>query len=103
MPFFSRGNNTAAENRPQNFINNPRITDRFFTQHLENFIKHWLYNCLDAEWHWYRCESQARESVHCHGVANLKNDPGLRNLSQKALKGYLAEKALDNVDPADLP
>lgn len=98
----SDGNNTA-ENRRQNVINNPHNTDWFFTQRLENFIKHWLYNSLEAEWHWYRFEYQARGSTHCHGLANLKNDPGLCKLSEKALEGYLAEISLNNADPADLP
>jgi len=62
-----------------------------------------LYNSLNAKWHWYRFEDQARGSIHCHGVAKLKNDPGLCELSEKALEGYLAEKALKNADPADLP
>ena len=100
---FSTADNNTNNNRRQDVINNPHITDWFFTQRLENFIKHWLYNCLDAEWHWYRFEYQARGSIHCHGVAKLKNDPGLCHLSQKALKGYLAGKALDNADSADLP
>lgn len=33
----------------------------------------------------------------------MKNDPGLCKLSEKALKGYLAEIALKNADTADLP
>lgn len=100
---FSNDSNNTAENKRQNVINNPHITDYFFTQRLENFIKHWLYNSLEAEWHWYRFEYQARGSIHCHGVAKLKNDPGLCKLSQKALEGYLAEIELNNADHADLP
>ena len=60
------------------------FTDWFFTQRLENFIKHWD-----------RFKYQAKGSIHCHGVAKLKNDPGLCNL-EKALKGNLAEKSLKN-------
>lgn len=37
--------NTTSEERQQNIINNPHIVDWFFTQWLENFIKHWLYMC----------------------------------------------------------
>jgi len=99
---LSNGNDSTGENRRQNVINNPHITDWFFTQRLANFIKHWLYNSLDAEWHWYRFEYQARGSIHCHGVAKLKNDPGLCKLSEKALEGYLAEKSLDHAESADL-
>ena len=57
-----------------------------------------MYKSLDAEWHWHRFEYQARGSIHCHGVAKLKNDPGLRNLSEKALKGFLAEQAISKAD-----
>ena len=100
---FGSSNDNTAENRRQNVINNPHITDWFFTRRLENFIKYWLYKSLDAEWHWYRFEYQARGSIHCHGVARLKNDPGLCRLSEKALKGYLAEKLLGNSEQGDLP
>ena len=55
-------------------------------------MKYWLYDTLDAEWHWYRYEFQARGSIHCHGVAKLKSDPGLCKLTDIALKGFLAEK-----------
>ena len=99
---LTSGNDNTAENRRQDVMNNPRITDWFFTQ-LGNFTKHWLYNSLDAEWHWYRFEYQARGSIHCHGVAKLKNDPGLCKLSEKGLKGYLVEKSLDHTESTDLP
>ena len=58
---------------------------------MKKFIKHWLYDSLDAKWHWYRFEYQSRGSIHCHGVAKLKNDPGLCKLSETALNGYLEE------------
>ena len=89
---LTRGKDNTAENRHQNVINNPHISDWFLTQRLGNFIKHWLYHSLDAEWHWYIFEYQVRGSIHCHCVAKLKNDPGLCKLSEKAFKGYLAEK-----------
>ena len=103
--FSSSLSDTTPESRRQNVINNPHITDWFFTQRLENFIKHWLYNSLDAEWHWYRFEYQARGSIHCHGVAKLKNDPGLCQLSETALKdlkGYLAEVSLEKAEQSDI-
>ena len=94
---------SSTDNKRQNVINNPHITDWFFTQRLESFIKYCLYNSLDAEWHWYRFEYQARGSIHCHGVAKLKNDPGLCKLSETALKGHLAEVSIDKADQADIP
>ena len=62
---------------------------------MQNFIKYWLYDSLDAEWHWYRFEYQSRGSIHCHGVAKLKNDPGLCRLGEIAIKGHLEKKSKD--------
>ena len=61
-------------------ISNPHITDRYFTNKLSDFIKYWLYETLQAEWHWYRIEYQSRGSTHAHGRAKLKSDPGLCDL-----------------------
>jgi hypothetical protein len=91
--FGENTDNTAcAQVRRQNVIKNPHIVDWFFTQRLESFIKHWLYDTLGAKWHWFRCEYQVRGSIHCHGTAKQKNDPGLCQLTQTALKGFLAQK-----------
>ena len=87
------GGPSTSQVRRQNVINNPHLVDWFFTHRIESFIKHWLYDTLDAAWHWYRYEYQARRgSIHCHGTQNYKNDPGLCNLSETALKGFLPEK-----------
>jgi hypothetical protein len=67
------------------------VVDWLFTKRLECFLKHWLYDTLNAEWHWYRYEFQAR-GIHCHGTAKLKNDPSLCNQTEIALKCFLAEK-----------
>ena len=90
--FNSNIDDITAEERRMNVINNPHLVDWFFTKRVEQFVKHWLYNCLGAEWHRYRYEYQARGSIHCHGIAKLKSDPGLCDLTDKALKGFLAEK-----------
>ena len=45
--------NSTSEVRRQNVINNPHIVDWFFTQRLESFVKHWLYDMLGAKWHWF--------------------------------------------------
>ena len=83
----------------ENIINNPHLIDWFFTIRVENFVKHWLYETLDAEWHWYRFEyAVMRGSIHCHGLAKLKNDPGLCELTHKALQGHLAEQKLCQSD-----
>ena len=97
--FSVNSESITSQTRRQNVIDNPHITDWFFTQRFESFVKHWLYNCLDADWHWFRYEYQAtRGSIHCHGVAKLKNDPGLCELTEVALQGYLAEQQLADLD-----
>ena len=60
--------------------------------HLEMFVKHWLYDTLDVKWHWCKFEYQSRGSIHCHGTAKLNNDPELCQLTETALKGFLAQK-----------
>ena len=87
--------NSTSNVRRQNVINNPHVVDWVFTQRLESFIKHWLYDTLGAKWHWFRYEYQGRGSIHCHGTAKLNNDPGLCQLTQTALKGFLAQKFKD--------
>jgi hypothetical protein len=87
--------NGTSEERRQAVIKNPHLVDWFFTQRVESFIKHWLYKTLDAKWHWYRFEYQARGSIHCHDIAKLNNDPGLCDLTKTALKGFLAHKYND--------
>ena len=84
--------NCTSNVRRQNVINNPHIVDWFFTQRLESFVKHWLYDTLRAKWHWFRYEYQGRGSIHFHGTAKLNNDPGLCQLAQIALKGFLAQQ-----------
>ena len=43
-----------------------------------------VYDEMDAEWHCYRSEYQSRGSLHVHGCAKLKSDPGLCQLMKKA-------------------
>jgi hypothetical protein len=93
--------NSTSEVRRQNVINNPHVVDWFFTQRLESFVKHWLYDTLGAKWHWFQYEYQGRGSIHCHGTAKLNNDPGLCQLTQSALKGFLAQKFKDENDCSD--
>ena len=54
--------NTSSEERRQNNI--PHIVDWFFTQRLESFVKHWLYEMLDAKCHWFRYEYQGRGRIN---------------------------------------
>ena len=93
--------NSSSQVRRQNVINNPHVVDWFFTQRLESFVKHWLYDTLGAKWHWFRYEYQGRGSIHCHSTAKLNNDPGLCKLTEIALKGFLAQKFKDENDCPD--
>ena len=45
---------STSEMRRQNVIDNPHVVDWFFTQQLESFVKHWLYETLGAKWHRFR-------------------------------------------------
>ena len=93
---FSSSDCSSDELR-QNVLNNPNVLDWFFTQRTESFVKNWLQNSLGATWHWYRYEyAVQRGSIHCHGVAKLKDDPGLCQLTKIALKGFLASKTKEN-------
>jgi hypothetical protein len=85
-------------------IDNPHITDWFFTSKLADWVQHWLYGCLDAEWHWHRFEYQARGSAHAHGCAKLNNYPGLCSLIEKAALAWSLSEHSSNTNqsiPAD--
>ena len=79
--------------RHKNVLNNPHLLDWLFSERTDRFVKFWLKESLQSSWHWYRFEyAVQRGSIHCHGVAKLKNDPGLCTLTEKALNGYIASK-----------
>lgn len=41
---------TSSEERQQYVINIPQCEDWFFTQRLESFVKHWLYETLHCRY-----------------------------------------------------
>ena len=82
--------------RQQHVLEIPHILDWLFTNRTDHFIKFWLKESLGSSWHWYRYEDAVqRGSIHCHGVAKLQNDPGLCELTQKALEGFLTKKYMN--------
>lgn len=87
----------------QSVIDHPHIADWFFTVKLSEFVQQWLYKALDAEWHWYRFEYQARGSTHAHGCAKLKNDPGICSLVQKAATAWLLKQNLQQTGATATP
>lgn len=93
-------NNTeklTPTDRQKHVLDNPHLLDWLFSERTDRFVKFWLKESLQSSWHWYRYEyAVQRGSIHCHGVAKLKNDPGLCTLTEKALQGYLASNFKDN-------
>jgi len=78
-----------------NIVNNQHLLNCFSTERTEAFVKHWLYNTLQADWHWFRYEFTVnRGSIHVHGVAKLKSDPGLCEFSKIAVLGHETEDFL---------
>lgn len=90
--FYIHPHDISSKEKMENVHNYPHLVDWYFTKRIESFIKHWLYDTLGAEWHWYRYEFQARGSIHCHGMAKLKSDPGLCNLTEIVLQGHLIKE-----------
>ena len=92
----SESGNIPPDIRQQHVLQNPHILDCFFTERTDRFVKYWLKESLGSSWHWYRYEyAVQRGSIHCHGVAKLKNDPGLCKLTEVALQGFLATKCMN--------
>ena len=58
-------------------------------------IKEQLYLNGPIDWPCFHNEAFTRGSIHCHGFAKLSNDPGLCDLKQTSLKGFLAQKYKD--------
>ena len=53
-------------------ITNPHIADWYFYSRLTDFVDHWLYRALDADWHWYNLSTN-QEGFHMHmGVPSLR-------------------------------
>ena len=50
------GTQPTHQMRVQAVISNPHITDWYFSSKLSDWIDHWLYKTLDAEWHWFQYE-----------------------------------------------
>jgi len=82
--------NTAAQRR-SNVINNPHLADEYFYHRATTFIQHFFHDTLQAKWHWWRVEWQARGSIHLHGCLRLEHAPELTDLSSIALLGRIAQ------------
>ena len=78
----------------QDVLNNPHLVDWYFSFRLNKFLEIVFDGILECEWRWHRYEWQSRTSIHAHGAARFKNDPGLIELTKKVYQGRLLEKAL---------
>ena len=57
LKLFGLENKTASDAEVRKaIIDNPHVVDWYFTERTEKFAKHWLYDFLKAEWHWFRYE-----------------------------------------------
>ena len=81
--------------RYQNVLDNPHIVDWYFSYRLNEFLKVVFDGILECEWRWHRFEWQSRSSIHAHGAAKFKNDPGLIKLTNNV---YLGRKALEKIE-----
>ena len=87
-------NNGTPSIRINAVIDNPHLTDSYFVSRLDEFAYVWLEQVLDTEWKWLCFEWQARGSIHAHGCAKQRNDPGLCNLVNTAVQGWKLEQIL---------
>jgi len=86
------GFNKDPKKRYQNVLNNPHIVDWYFSYRLDEFLKIVFDGILQCEWRWHRFEWQSRSSIHAHGAAKFKNDPGLIKLTNNIYIGREAQK-----------
>ena len=75
----------------QNVLENPHLVDWYFGHRLNEFLKIVFDGILECEWRWHRFEWQSRSSIHAHGAAKFKKDPGLIKLTNSVYVGRKAE------------
>ena len=97
MPRYFNQENEAIKELDNNFkyrevVNNPHLVDWYFSYRLNYFLGTVFDKILDCEWRWHRFEWQSRTSIHAHGCARFKNDPGLIELTKKVYSSYLQIK-----------
>ena len=85
---------TDKTKRYQNVLNNPHIVDWYFGFRLSEFLKVVFDGILNCEWRWLRYEWQSRSTIHAHGAAKFRNDPGLRDKTANVYQGRKAEELI---------
>ena len=71
---------------------NLHIVNAYFMERIKNFIKLFFsQSSMEYKWYWFRVEYQSYGTAHIYRCLRLKNNPGIDQLTQHALKGRIAE------------
>ena len=65
-------------------IDNPAISDWFFSHHIQKFVEAFYVGVLHASDYWFRFEWQHRGSPHVHGIAWFPDAPDVQQLMASA-------------------
>ena len=60
---------TSSSSRSRAVIENPAISDWFFSHRIQKFVEVFYVDLLGAQDYWFRFEWQHRGSPHVHGIA----------------------------------
>ena len=70
----------SSSSRTKAVINNPAITDCFFSHRIQKFIEAFYVGILGASDFWFRFEWQHRGSPHVHGLAWFADAPDVQQI-----------------------
>ena len=79
----------SGSERYQLHLKHPLLSGDFFKLKWNNYFTK-IKDLYQIDAFWFRYEFQARGSFHVHALLKLKNDPGLINLTRKAMEGHVA-------------
>ena len=101
----------TASSRSRAVIDNPAISDWFFSHRIQKFVEAFYVGVLGASDYWFRFEWQHRGSPHVHGVAWFADAPDAQRAAtaadssdsaQQQLLQYV-EKIVSTTNPAVQP
>ena len=101
----------SSSGRAKAVIENPAISDWFFSHRIQKFIEAFYVGVLGATDYWFRFEWQHRGSPHVHGVAWFPDTPDAQQLlaepqasdGAKAQHLDYADKVVSTTNPAVRP
>ncbi len=68
----------SSSSRYRAVIDNPAITDWFFSHHILKFVEAFYFGILGASDYWFRFEWQHHGSPHVHGLAWFQDAPDVQ-------------------------